>query len=69
MKWKLDESQATLIPEKQTNSIFKFTGFVLWSMSAELHDGEDKSFFSLLGHSIVMCPLMFSESWISFQCK
>lgn len=43
VKWNLDGSQAvTLISEKQTNSIFKFIGFVLYSVSAELHDGEDK---------------------------
>lgn len=64
MKWNLDESQVTLIPEKQTNSIFKFTGFVLWSMSAELHDGEDKSFFSYSpGLIFLLCSISSCLNW------
>jgi len=70
VKWNLDGSQAvTLIPQKQANLIFRFIGFVLQSMSAELHDGEDESFFSLSGHNIIMCLLMFSESWIWPWCE
>lgn len=63
VRWNLDgRQQLTLIPEKQINSIFKFIEFVLWRVSAEPHGGKDKSSFSLSGHNVVTCLLMFLES-------